>query len=214
MPATSSKIGVLVAQLGTPETPTARSLRPYLREFLSDPRVIDLLTAAGADVKERYAFKSPRMLKFVVGTLGVMSSLTGALQLKATSAQLKAGHSGMTKMIAMFGGMEGGTVLHAAASRNDLRLAKELLAVGADPTARDAQGRTALGVVKEKYGADAMATHLFEKVLGPDKKALAERRAQRERARRGGGGGATWAVVAVAAAAVAGGALLMARRRR
>ena len=42
MPATSSKIGVLVAQLGTPETPTARALRPYLREFLSDPRVIDL----------------------------------------------------------------------------------------------------------------------------------------------------------------------------
>ena len=42
MPATSSKIGVLVAQLGTPETPTTRSLRPYLREFLSDPRVIDL----------------------------------------------------------------------------------------------------------------------------------------------------------------------------
>ena len=109
----------------------------------------------------------------------------------------------------------GGTVLHAAASRNDLRLAKELLAVGADPAVRDAQGRTALGVVKEKYGADAMATHLFEKVLGPDKKALAERRAQRERARRGGGGGgATWAVVAVAAAAVAGGVLLMARRRR
>ena len=181
-----------------------------------DPRVIDLLTAAGADVKERYAFKSPRMLKFVVGALGAAWQVAGALQLKATSAQLKAGHSGMTKMIAMFGGMEGGTVLHAAASRNDLRLAKKLLEKGVDATVRDAAGRTALGVVKEKYGADAMATHLFEKVLGPDKKALAERRAQRERARRGGGGGggATWAVVAVAAAAVAGGALLMARRRR
>ena len=61
--------------------------------------------------------------------------------------------------------------------------------------------------------ADAMATHLFEKVLGPDKKALQERRAQRERARRGGGGGgATWAVAEVAAAAVAGAVVLMARR--
>ncbi len=42
MPASSSKIGVLVAQLGTPQAPTARALRPYLRQFLADPRVIDL----------------------------------------------------------------------------------------------------------------------------------------------------------------------------
>lgn len=42
MPARSAKIGVLVAQLGTPQAPTARALRPYLRQFLSDPRVIDL----------------------------------------------------------------------------------------------------------------------------------------------------------------------------
>ena len=42
MPTPSSKIGVLVAQLGTPEGPTAKALRPYLRQFLSDPRVIDL----------------------------------------------------------------------------------------------------------------------------------------------------------------------------
>ena len=38
----SAKIGVIVAQLGTPEAPTAKALRPYLREFLSDPRVVDL----------------------------------------------------------------------------------------------------------------------------------------------------------------------------
>ena len=37
----SSKIGVLVAQLGTPDAPTAQALRPYLRQFLSDRRVID-----------------------------------------------------------------------------------------------------------------------------------------------------------------------------
>ncbi len=34
-------IGVLIAQLGTPDAPTARALRPYLRQFLSDMRVID-----------------------------------------------------------------------------------------------------------------------------------------------------------------------------
>ncbi len=34
--------GVLVANLGTPDAPTTPALRKYLREFLSDPRVIDL----------------------------------------------------------------------------------------------------------------------------------------------------------------------------
>jgi ferrochelatase len=34
-------IGVLIAQLGTPDEPTAKALRPYLRQFLSDMRVID-----------------------------------------------------------------------------------------------------------------------------------------------------------------------------
>ena len=38
----SPVIGVLVAQLGTPAAPTAAALRPYLRQFLSDPRVVDL----------------------------------------------------------------------------------------------------------------------------------------------------------------------------
>lgn len=37
----SDRIGVLVAQLGTPDAPTAQALRPYLRQFLSDQRVID-----------------------------------------------------------------------------------------------------------------------------------------------------------------------------
>ncbi len=35
-------LGLLLANLGTPEAPTARALRPYLREFLSDPRVIEI----------------------------------------------------------------------------------------------------------------------------------------------------------------------------
>lgn len=36
------KIGVLIAQLGTPDAPTPRAVRPYLRQFLSDPRVIEV----------------------------------------------------------------------------------------------------------------------------------------------------------------------------
>ena len=37
-----NKIGVLVVNLGTPEAPTAKALRPYLKEFLSDPRIIEV----------------------------------------------------------------------------------------------------------------------------------------------------------------------------
>jgi protoporphyrin/coproporphyrin ferrochelatase len=36
------KTGVLLINLGSPEAPTAAAVRPYLREFLSDPRVIDI----------------------------------------------------------------------------------------------------------------------------------------------------------------------------
>lgn len=36
------KIGVLIAQLGTPDAPTTPALRRYLRQFLSDRRVIEV----------------------------------------------------------------------------------------------------------------------------------------------------------------------------
>jgi ferrochelatase len=38
----AGKIGVLVTNLGTPSAPTASALRPYLKQFLSDRRVVDL----------------------------------------------------------------------------------------------------------------------------------------------------------------------------
>ena len=36
------KIGILLANLGTPDAPTAKALRPYLRQFLSDTRVVEI----------------------------------------------------------------------------------------------------------------------------------------------------------------------------
>lgn len=39
---TIGKIGVLLANLGTPDAPTKEKLKPYLKEFLSDQRVIEL----------------------------------------------------------------------------------------------------------------------------------------------------------------------------
>ena len=38
--------GVLIVNLGTPATPDARGVQNYLREFLSDPRVIDIPSLA------------------------------------------------------------------------------------------------------------------------------------------------------------------------
>lgn len=40
--ATLPKLGVLLTNLGTPEAPTTGAVRHYLREFLSDPRVVEV----------------------------------------------------------------------------------------------------------------------------------------------------------------------------
>jgi ferrochelatase len=39
---TPPKIGILLINLGTPEAPTAAAVRRYLREFLADPRVVEI----------------------------------------------------------------------------------------------------------------------------------------------------------------------------
>ena len=36
------KTGVLLVQLGTPDSPKTKDVRRYLSEFLNDPRVIDI----------------------------------------------------------------------------------------------------------------------------------------------------------------------------
>ncbi len=38
----AARIGVLLIQLGTPDAPTPAAVRAYLREFLSDPRVVEI----------------------------------------------------------------------------------------------------------------------------------------------------------------------------
>jgi ferrochelatase len=39
---TAEKTGVMLVNLGTPEAPTKEALKPYLKEFLSDPRVVEM----------------------------------------------------------------------------------------------------------------------------------------------------------------------------
>lgn len=36
------KVGILLANLGTPEAPTGAALRPYLKQFLSDRRIVEI----------------------------------------------------------------------------------------------------------------------------------------------------------------------------
>ena len=36
------RIGVLLTNLGTPEAPTTKALKPYLKQFLWDPRVVEV----------------------------------------------------------------------------------------------------------------------------------------------------------------------------
>jgi ferrochelatase len=39
---TSAKVGILVVNLGTPDAPSAKAVRTYLKQFLSDPRVVEI----------------------------------------------------------------------------------------------------------------------------------------------------------------------------
>ena len=39
---TPEKCAVLLLNLGTPDAPTAQAVKPYLREFLSDTRVVEI----------------------------------------------------------------------------------------------------------------------------------------------------------------------------
>jgi ferrochelatase len=38
----ADKVGVLISNLGTPPAPTKKALKPYLKQFLSDPRVVEV----------------------------------------------------------------------------------------------------------------------------------------------------------------------------
>ena len=40
--AVSPKVGVLLVNLGTPDSPTPKDVKRFLKQFLSDPRVVDL----------------------------------------------------------------------------------------------------------------------------------------------------------------------------
>lgn len=60
-----AKIGVLLANLGTPDAPTTPAIKRYLKQFLSDPRVIDLPKAKWQTILNLFVLpkRSPRVAK-------------------------------------------------------------------------------------------------------------------------------------------------------
>ena len=55
---TASQAGVLLINLGTPEAATASAVRAYLREFLSDPRVVEIPRALWLPVLHLYVLNT------------------------------------------------------------------------------------------------------------------------------------------------------------
>jgi hypothetical protein len=51
-PGSDTPIAVLLLNLGTPDSPAVSDVRRYLREFLSDPRVLDLPPGGPLDAAE------------------------------------------------------------------------------------------------------------------------------------------------------------------
>lgn len=71
------RIGIILANLGTPDTPTAAGVRAYLREFLSDPRVIEVPRLVWFFILRLFILplRSPRVAKAYAGIWEVDSPM-------------------------------------------------------------------------------------------------------------------------------------------
>ena len=61
------KIGVLLVNLGTPDSPTTSAVRRYLSEFLSDPRIVEIPKIAWWFItsKAKFLFSNTRISKSI-----------------------------------------------------------------------------------------------------------------------------------------------------
>ncbi len=88
-------LGVLLLQLGTPDAPTPPAVRRYLRQFLSDPRVIDLpraiwLPILNLIVLRRRAVRSAELYRRVWTDGGGPLLVTSLAQARALQQRLEA----------------------------------------------------------------------------------------------------------------------------
>lgn len=94
-PGTPGRLGVLIANLGTPDAPTPEALRRFLAEFLSDRRVVDLPRALWLPVlhgvilriRPRRSARAYRAIWTAPGSplLVNTQALAGALELRLAS---------------------------------------------------------------------------------------------------------------------------------
>ena len=94
---TKPKIGILLTNLGTPDEPTAKSLKVYLKEFLSDTRVIETpkwiwwLILNGIILNIRPA-KSAKLYKSIWAEGGSPLMVNARKQLQLTEKRFKDSH--------------------------------------------------------------------------------------------------------------------------
>jgi protoporphyrin/coproporphyrin ferrochelatase len=100
--ASVSRVAVLLVNLGTPEAPTAPAVRRYLRQFLSDPRVVEipkplwwiilngivLVTRPAASAKKYASIWTPQGSPLKVNTENLTKALAHALPGEASGAPM------------------------------------------------------------------------------------------------------------------------------
>lgn len=113
-PVVAPRVGVLLVNLGTPDAPTTKAVRRYLKEFLSDPRVVEIpkpiwwliLNGVILNVRPR---KSAHAYAQVWGPDG--SPLATITKSQAEALQARLGDGIMVRWAMRYGNPAIGTVL-------------------------------------------------------------------------------------------------------
>ena len=79
----AQRTAILVVNLGTPDAPTAQAVKPYLKQFLSDPRVVEI----------------PKFIWWFILNLIILPIRSGASAKKYASIWLNGAHSGSPLLI-------------------------------------------------------------------------------------------------------------------
>lgn len=98
----SSRTGILLLQLGTPDAPTPAALRRYLRQFLSDVRVVDLWRPAWWLILNLFVLttrpaRSARLYASVWTADGSPLAVTTEAQARALEAHLATGRASQAR---------------------------------------------------------------------------------------------------------------------
>ncbi len=79
----AQRTAILVVNLGTPDAPTAQAVKPYLKQFLSDPRVVEI----------------PKFIWWLILNLIILPIRSGASAKKYASIWLNGAHSGSPLLV-------------------------------------------------------------------------------------------------------------------